>query len=132
MTDRLFIVGALLLLVVLANAVYRRWRISLAQPVDTPPFSAELMGDATVDGAPHAWIVFTTPYCASCGPVMDRIGTVDPGAPIVTVNVGDRPDLADRFSVRTAPTVFLAGSDGSVRARLVGNVPAAALAASLA
>jgi len=131
MTDRLAVVGALVLLVLLANAAYKRWRASLAAHVDTVSVSPELIGGAQIDGAAHAWIVFTTPYCASCGPVMDRIGTVDPGAPIVTVDVADRPDLADRFSVRTAPTVLLAGSDGNVRARLVGNVPAAALAASL-
>ena len=126
MLARLLITAAVLLLVALGARLYRRWREGLAAPVAVPPLSAELL-----DGAERTWVVFTTPFCAQCGPVMERIGTVDPGAHIVTVDVADRPDLADRFAVRTAPTVLLAGADGFVRARLVGNVPAAALSASL-
>jgi hypothetical protein len=126
MIVRLVITAVVLLGVAVASRAYRRWREKLSHPVTVPPLSAEL-----IDGAERTWVVFTTPFCAQCGPVMERIGSVDPGARIVTVDVADRPDLADRFAVRTAPTVLLAGADGFVRARLVGNVPAAALSASL-
>jgi len=126
MVVRLVITALVLLGVAVASRAYRRWREKLSHPVAVPPLSSDL-----IDGAERTWVVFTTPFCAQCGPVMERIGSVDPGARIVTVDVADRPDLADRFAVRTAPTVLLAGADGFVRARLVGNVPAAALSASL-
>jgi hypothetical protein len=73
-----------------------------------------------VDGAERTWVVFTTPYCASCGPVTERLRTSDPEARIVTVDATEDPDLADAFAVRRAPTVLLADAEGEVQARLVG------------
>ncbi|HEX2038971.1 MAG TPA: DUF4395 family protein [Acidimicrobiales bacterium] len=73
-----------------------------------------------VDGAERTWVVFTTPYCASCGPVAERLRAGDPGARVVTVDATEDPDLADAFAVRRAPTVLLADAAGEVQARLVG------------
>jgi thioredoxin-related protein len=64
--------------------------------------------------------VFTTPYCASCGPVKASLAEVDPAAEIVTVDATREPHLADAFAVRSAPTVLLADRAGEVQARLVG------------
>jgi hypothetical protein len=122
----------LLLVLVLAGAVavmaalHRRRAARLHLPVTVPP----LPGDVT-DGADRTWVVFTTPYCATCGPVKERIGSVDPGARIVEVDVADRPDLARTYHVRSAPTVLLADHAGQVLIRLVGNIGRDALAASL-
>ena len=73
-----------------------------------------------VDGADRTWVVFTTPYCASCGPVTDRLRADDPAARVVTVDATREPALADAFRIRSAPTVLLADGDGEVQARLVG------------
>lgn len=73
-----------------------------------------------VDGAERTWVVFTTPYCATCGPVTDRLRADDPAARVVTVDATREPALADAFRIRSAPTVLLAGADGEVLARLVG------------
>ncbi|HVF31682.1 MAG TPA: thioredoxin family protein [Acidimicrobiales bacterium] len=76
--------------------------------------------EALLDGADRTWVVFTTPYCASCGPVKERLAEDDPSARIVTVDATREPHLAQAFAVRSAPTVLLAGADGAVQARLVG------------
>ena len=81
MVARLLITAAVLVLVAVGARLYRQWREGLAAPVPVPPLSAELL-----DGAERTWVVFTTPFCAQCGPVMERIGSVDPGARIVTVD----------------------------------------------
>lgn len=73
-----------------------------------------------VDGADRTWVVFTTPYCASCGPVTERLRTSDPDARIVTVDATEDTALADAFAVRRAPTAVLADGAGHVQARLVG------------
>ena len=73
-----------------------------------------------LDGADRTWVVFTTPFCAACGPVKDQLASDDPMANIITVDATREPHLADAFSVRTAPTVLLADGDGEVKARLVG------------
>lgn len=74
------------------------------------------------------WVVFTTEYCATCGPVKERIAQIDPTADLVEIDVAQRPDLARRYHVRTAPTVFFAAANGRIHARFVGNVPEAELA----
>lgn len=73
-----------------------------------------------VEGAGRTWVVFTTPYCASCGPVTDRLRSEDPGARVAVVDAMAEPALADAFRIRSAPTVLLADADGMVQARLVG------------
>jgi thioredoxin-like negative regulator of GroEL len=64
--------------------------------------------------------VFTTRFCAACGPVAEQLRACDDGARVVTVDVEQAPELAGAYRVRSAPTVVLAGSGGEVRARLVG------------
>jgi thioredoxin-like negative regulator of GroEL len=87
---------------------------------------------ALIAGAPRTWVVFTTPYCAACGPVLERITAVDADARLVVVDVGDRPDLARRHDVRTAPTVLLADERGVVQARFVGDIDESVLSAAAA
>ena len=71
-------------------------------------------------GAERTWVVFTAPYCASCGPVTEQLRAADPGADVVTVDASRDTGLADAYSVRSAPTVLLADASGEVQARLVG------------
>lgn len=74
------------------------------------------------------WVVFTSEFCATCGPVKERIRRLDPTADVIDVDVADRPDLARSYRVRTAPTVLFVAANGRVHARFVGNVPDTELA----
>ena len=117
----MFVVRALVVLVILfavalAARLYKQWRAGLqtAQP-DHPTVPQSLLA-----GAQRTWVVFTSPFCATCGPVADRLQRSDPGARVVKVDATREPHLADAFSVRSAPTVLLADGEGRVQARLVG------------
>ncbi len=113
---RAVVVLVLLFAVALVARLYRQWRMRVqgAQP-DHPPVPASLLADAE-----RTWVVFTSPYCATCGPVADRLQASDPGARVVKVDASREPHLADAFTIRSAPTALLADGDGRVRARLVG------------
>lgn len=110
------LVLGLLLAVTLGNRLYRRWRAGLqAERPDHPEVPASLLG-----GALRTWVLFTTPYCASCGPVEASLRASDPAARVVKVDATREPVLADAFSVRSAPTALLADDRGKVMTRLVG------------
>jgi hypothetical protein len=113
---RATIVIALLLGLVIARRVYLQWRAGLhseSRPHPSVPRSL-------LDGASRTWLVFTTPYCASCGPVEERLRQSEPESRVVKIDATRQPALADAFHVRSAPTVLLADGDGNVQARLVG------------
>ena len=101
-----------------AAVLWRRRQASLQHgpaPADHPPVPAALL-----DGADRTWVLFTTPLCAMCGPVEERLRATEPDANVVKVDATRRPDLAGAYSVRSAPTVLLADGEGRVQARLVG------------
>lgn len=110
------VVIALLFAVALAARLYGRWRMRTVAHRPAHP----LVPAALREGAERTWVLFTTPFCASCGPVEQRLRALDPGARVVRVDATAEPVLADAFSVRSAPTVLLADADGRVKARLVG------------
>lgn len=112
MTLRLLIVAALLVAFAAGRIAYDRRRRSIARDdAPVPRLPARLVdGEAT-------WVVFTTPYCASCGPVVERL---QGHGPVVTVDATREPDLADAFRIRSAPTVLLADAAGEVQGRFVG------------
>lgn len=121
MTLRLLVVALLAAGVLVLAAGHLRARARSVDVTRLPPLDADLArGNAT-------WVVFTTEYCATCGPVVERIRRLDPTADVLEVDVADRPDLARRYAVRTAPTVLFAGANGRIQARFVGNVPDAKL-----
>jgi hypothetical protein len=76
---------------------------------------AELLSDRA-----GTWVVFSTPYCASCGPVADMLRAADDGAGVVLVDATRHPDLAAAFHVHRSPTVVRADEAGAVDLRLVG------------
>jgi hypothetical protein len=116
MIVRALIVVGILLAIALAGRLYRssRGRLRSEQPAH-PQVPASLLA-----GAARTWVVFTSPYCATCGPVEARLRTSDPDARVVKVDATRDPHLADAFRIRSAPTVLLADSAGNVTARLVG------------
>ena len=110
------VVIVVLFAVALAARLYRSWRsgVETAQPVHpTVP-------ESILAGAARTWVVFTSPYCATCGPVEARLRASDPDARVVKVDATREPHLAGAFSIRSAPTVLLADGAGNVTARLVG------------
>ncbi len=110
------IVIVILFAIALAGRLYRAWRGRLQAETPAHP----LVPDSLRAGADRTWVVFTSPYCATCGPVEARLRASDPGARVVKVDATREPDLAESFSVRSAPTALLADGDGNVTARLVG------------
>lgn len=113
---RVLVVVLVVLLVVLARRVYFGWRGRLAgDNAPVPRLPAELLA-----GAERTFVVFTTPWCASCEPITVDLRSADPDARVVTVDATREPLLADAFRVRTAPTVLLADDEGAVQARFVG------------
>ena len=113
---RLVIVVILLFGVALATRAYRSWRAGVAGDRPQHPLVPAVLRA----GAPRTWVVFTTPYCATCGPVEESLRISDPGARVVRVDATRQPALAEAFSVRRAPTAVLADADGQVQERLVG------------
>lgn len=114
---RLLLVAVLVVAVLVTARVYLRARSKPVDLLDLPPLDGDVAGDNAT------WVIFTTEYCATCEPVKERIGRLDPTADLVEVDVARRPDLAHRYQVRSAPTVLFASSNGRVQARFVGNVP---------
>lgn len=113
---KLALVAAILLVLVVGRRMYLRRQVAHQQATpNMPRVPAELLA-----GAERTWVVFTTPYCAPCGPVKDQLADHDPMARVVTVDATREPHLAGAFAVRSAPTVLLADAAGEVRARLVG------------
>jgi hypothetical protein len=110
------IVIVILFAIVLAGRLYRRWRSGLQTTRPAHP----LVPASLLAGAARTWVVFTSPYCASCGPVEERLRASDPGTRVVKVDATREPHLAEAFSIRSAPTVLLADGAGNVTARLVG------------
>lgn len=113
---RALVVVAVLLAVALATHLYRRWREQVATARPHHPQVPESLRA----GAARTWVVFTTPYCATCGPVTERLRASDPSARVVTVDATREPRLAGAYSVRSSPTVLLADHRGRVTTRLVG------------
>lgn len=114
--ERALVVAGFVVVFALATGLYHRWQARLA--ADRPDHPA--VPDALRAGAERTWVVFTSPYCAGCGPAADRLRASDPDARVVTVDATLEPALAASFSVRRAPTAVLADGRGLVTARLVG------------
>ena len=113
---RLLVVVVLAFVVLLVARRFRQWRaeVRTEQPA-TPLVPLSLRA-----GAERTWVIFTTPMCATCGPIEDRLRTTDPDANVVRIDALEQPQLSHAFKVRSAPTVLLADGEGRVQARLVG------------
>lgn len=106
--------------VVVLCAVARWWCARRRQAVCTAVVDHPRVPERLLEGAERTWVVFSTRYCATCGPVERQLREADPGARVVRIDVEEEPALARSFQVRSAPTVLLAAADGEVSARLVG------------
>jgi hypothetical protein len=113
---RLLVVVVLAVAVAAGDRLYRRWRRDVEGDAPQHP----VVPSHLLEGAARTWVVFTTPYCATCGPVEASLRASDPAARVVKVDATRHVDLANAFAVRAAPTAVLADADGRVTARLVG------------
>ncbi len=113
---RLLVVVVLAFAVLLVARLFRQWRSSVRRDAPATP----LVPLSIRAGAERTWVIFTTPLCASCGPIEARLRASDPDANVVRIDATQQPRLSNAFKVRSAPTVLLADVDGRVKARLVG------------
>ena len=79
-------------------------------------------------------IDFWAPWCAPCraqGPIVDKVAESMSGqATVMKCNVDETPELAQRFGVRSIPTLVIL-KDGKEVERFVGVQQEATLVASL-
>jgi hypothetical protein len=79
-----------------------------------------LLPDALLGGTPHTWVVFSTPYCATCGPVENLLRQRFPDDEVRRVDVSAWPDVVHALGVRRAPTVVRADQQGAIELQLAG------------
>ena len=107
---RLLVVFGLVTLLAVAKVAHDRWS---AGAVDRSGFSHPRL-PAEWRGPGRTWVVFATEYCATCGPVVERLRR-DVGSDTVhKILVEHEPELARRFQVRTAPTLLEVDENGHV------------------
>src|SRR5919206_509181 len=96
MVVRLIVVAVVIGLFAVAPTWYRRRRRRIERgPETTPPVPADLLA-----GADRTWVLFTTPWCATCGPVEEQLRATDPGARVVKVDAPRRGECRDRTRAR--------------------------------
>lgn len=124
MLPRLGIAAAVLLVVA---ALYLLWRRPpRLRSLDLEPIGAR--GPAIVE--------FTAPNCAPCRAAVPHLEDASQasGVPFLKVDLGDRPDLARVYGIRTVPTIAVVTRTGRVvgtwtRLPANGEVTAAARSA---
>ena len=108
------------------------WRCAAAlrEPIEVP--SAEAF-DALVQSSKLPVVVdFWAPWCGPCRAVAPELARVAASASgryvVVKVNTDELPDLGDRFTIRSIPTMAVF-ADGRELARSAGARPAAEIEA---
>jgi thioredoxin 1 len=84
--------------------------------------------DTVISDQPGITIVdFWAPWCGPCrmmGPILDDIAVEqsENGVRVVKVNIDDAPETAERFGIRSIPTVIFF-RNGEAEFEMVGLVP---------
>jgi thiol-disulfide isomerase/thioredoxin len=84
-----------------------------------------LIDPGAIGATGPAIVQFGTPDCGPCRrarPLLDRMAH-DAGIQFVDVDLVERPDLAQRYRIRTVPLVLVTGADGTVLGRWTGIPP---------
>jgi hypothetical protein len=74
------------------------------------------VGDLPTTAGPRTYVEFTHPLCSECHEWEERLRGGE--APLVTLDVRERPDLARKYGIAVVPTVLAVGPDGTVLERL--------------
>lgn len=123
MEIRLLVLLGLALAVVVVTVAYRRRRSADELLGASDPAGQAwpaLPSDERQPDRAATWVIFTTPLCASCGAVEADLQRAFPHHGVRRIDATEQPALAERYSVKRAPTTLLAGADGSILQRLVG------------
>jgi len=70
--------------------------------------------------APCTWLIFTTPWCASCEQVRSLLTDAFPHHEVRTIDATVDIALGEAYDVQRAPTTLLVDHHGGVLERLVG------------
>ncbi len=96
---KFLIVVAIVFVLALAPRIWRMRKLADQRDQqglpDVPP---------ALRGPEATYLVFTTRYCAQCGPVEQALRS-RPGATVHVIDVEREPQLAQNYRVRSAPTV---------------------------
>ena len=68
------------------------------------------------------YLYFSAPWCSPCkmlSPVMEQVGNT---IPVKKINVDEQSDLAQRYGIRSVPTVVLLENQIEVK-RIIGVKP---------
>lgn len=118
LSPRIWVALALLFLYALLRRLIKQ-RLDRRRVTTAPRTSAALPARIT-GGADRTWVVFTTPMCTTCDPVVERLRTAEPSTNVIKIDATVERDLADSLRIRTAPTAVLADAGGVVHTQLVG------------
>jgi hypothetical protein len=92
-----------------------------ARRQNTAPRSVDAsLPSRITEGADRTWAVFTTPWCATCDPVVEQLRAAEPGSRVIKIDSTVERSLAEALKVRAAPTAVLARADGTIEVQLVG------------
>lgn len=114
MTSRLVTIAILVALVAVATWRHRR----PSAPLEVPP--GHRVPSALVGDADATWIVFSTPYCATCGPIERELVDRFPDHEVRRADVEQFAHTASALGVRRAPTVVRVDRAGDVHLILAG------------
>jgi hypothetical protein len=85
------------------------------------PFShLPLVPAQVMRGADRTWVVFTTPDCAPCRAIAERLRASEPFSQVTEVDTRREPRMAEAFKVHQVPAVLRANRYGQVEAQLIG------------
>lgn len=73
--------------------------------------------DVGLNGSGALIVEFTTPYCYECKealPVL-RAASETHSSHLVVVDASDRPDLAEKYGIKTTPTILVVDRKGRVK-----------------
>lgn len=121
MITRLAVALALLALVALFTWWWRRREGRVVEAHGR--FDREDLGLERRDRPSAVLVEFAGEHCASCRQLEKRLATITESLPdvrVVTIDAGERMDLADRYHVRRVPTLFIADGDLNVFWRASG------------
>lgn len=115
MTDRLIVLGIAVgvgLLLLGLFEIYRRWWTEPPDRLAVEDFGLELMEGCC------AFVVFTSPSCRPCKAalrVVSEVAAAGSGlTEVVSIDATEHHEVANRYEIRTIPTVFLITASGHV------------------
>jgi|HubBroStandDraft_6_1064221.scaffolds.fasta_scaffold377738_2 hypothetical protein len=97
---------------------HSRWRNG--RPGNGPFSHLPLVPAQVLRGADRTWVVFTTPDCAPCRAVAERLRASEPSSQVTEIDTRREPRMAEAFKVHQLPSVLLANRYGQVEAQLIG------------